>query len=101
MPINDIWIDSRLKELFIKSKNERIRVQTRKIWSSEVEVQQGSHYCTSPRNSVPEGFMSILETPVNEIFQPKFALEAAFKLATNPSHAINMAQHGSKISRKK
>ena len=64
MPINSIWLDSRLKDLFIESKNKRIRVWTRKIWSSEVGVQQGPHYCVNLRNSVPEGCRNILETPV-------------------------------------
>ena len=39
MHITGIWIDSILKELFVESKNERIGVWTRKIWSSEVGVQ--------------------------------------------------------------
>ena len=73
MPIPGIWLDSRLKEFFIESKNVRIRVQTRKIWWSEVGVLQEPHYCVNPRNSVPEGCRSILETPVNALFQPKFA----------------------------
>ena len=77
MPITGTWLDSRLKDLFIESKNARISVRTRKIWSSEVEVHQELHYCANPRNSMLEGWRSILETPVNAIFQPKFALEAA------------------------
>ena len=37
MPFTDIWLNFRLKELFIESNNAQIRVQTRKLWSSEVE----------------------------------------------------------------
>ena len=70
MPITSIWIDSKLKDLFIESKNVRIGIQTRKIWSSEVGVHQEPHYCINPRNSVLEGCRSILATPVNVIFQP-------------------------------
>ena len=77
MSINGISLDSRLKELFIESKNTRIKVRTRKIWSSEVGVQQGSHYCANPRNSVPEGCRNILETPIHTNFQPKFIPEAS------------------------
>ena len=73
MPITSICLDLRLKELFIESKNTRIGVWTRKIWSFEVGEHQEPHYCTNPCNSVPDGCRSILETPVNENFQPKFA----------------------------
>ena len=100
MPITGIWIDSRLTELFIESKKTPIRVWTRKIWSSKVGVQQGSHYCVDPRNSMLEGCRSILETFVNAIFQPKLTPKATFKMTTNTSHAINMAQLDSKISPK-
>ena len=77
MPVTGIWLDSRLKELFIESKNARIEVRTITIWSFEVGVHQEPHYCPNLRNSVPEGCMSILENPINAIFQPKFALKAA------------------------
>ena len=77
MPIIGIWLDSRRKELFIDSKNTRIEVHTRKIWSSEAGVHQKPNYCANPRNRMPEGCQSILATPVNAIFQPKFALEVA------------------------
>ena len=76
MPFTSIWLDSRLKDLFIESKNAQIEVQTRKIWSSEVGVQQGPHYCANPRNSVPKGCRNILATLVHTSFQPKFVLEA-------------------------
>ena len=77
MPITGVWLNSRLKEIFIESKNEQIEVQTRNIWSSKVRVHEKPHYCANPRNNVPEGYRSILATPVNAIFQPKFASEAA------------------------
>ena len=70
MSITGIWLDSRLKEIFIESKKARIGVWMRKIWLSEVKVYQEPHYCTNPRNSVPEGCRSIFATPVNEIFNP-------------------------------
>ena len=77
MLITDIWLDSKLKELFIESKNTRIKVWTRKIWSFEVRMQQGPHYCANPRNSVPEGCKNILATHVHASFQPQFVLEVA------------------------
>ena len=77
MPITGIWIHSRLKDLFIESMNVRIGVQSKKIWLSEIGLHQEPHYCANPRNSMLEGCRSILETPVNTTFQPKFALEAA------------------------
>ena len=78
MPIISIWLDSRLKEIFIESKSAQIEVRMRKIWLSEVGVHQEPHYYANPRNSVPEGCRNILATPVNAIFfQPKFAPEAA------------------------
>ena len=77
MPITGKCLDSRLKNIFIESKNARIRVRMRKIWSSEVGVHQEPHYCANPRNSMSEGCRSILETLVNANFQPKFSLEAA------------------------
>ena len=55
MSITSIWIDSRLKEFFIESKNARIIVRTRKIWSSKVGVHLEPHYWANPRNSVPKG----------------------------------------------
>ena len=70
MLITDIWLDSKLKELFIEFKNARIGVKTRKIWSSEVGVHQEPHCCANPRNSVLEGCRSILATPVNAILNP-------------------------------
>ena len=36
MPSSGIWLDSRLKYLSIESKNTKNRLQTRKLWSSEV-----------------------------------------------------------------
>ena len=77
MSITSIWLDSRLKEIFIESKNARIGVRIRKIWSSEVGVHQEPHYCANPRNSVPKGCRNTLETPVNAIFQTKFTPKAA------------------------
>ena len=77
MPITGIWLDFRFKEIFIESKNARIGVRMRKIWSSEVGVHREPHYCIDPRNSVPEGCRSILETLINANFQPKFAPKAA------------------------
>ena len=62
MSITGIWLYSRLTKLFIESKNAQIGVRTRKIWSSKVGVHQEPHYCANPRNSVPEGCRSILET---------------------------------------
>ena len=38
MPFTRIWLNSRLKEIFIKSKNVQIEVQTRKLWPFEVEA---------------------------------------------------------------
>ena len=70
MPITGIWLDSKLKELFIESKNARNGVKTRNIWSSEVGVHQEPHCCANPRNSMPEGCRSILATPVNAILNP-------------------------------
>ena len=78
MPINGIWLDSILKEIFKKSKNAQIGVRARKIWSSEVGVQQGPHYWANRRNSVPEGCRNILVTPVHANFQPKFIPEVTF-----------------------
>ena len=100
MPITSIWLDSRLKDFFIESKNAQIGVRTRKIWSSELKVYQEPHYCANPRNSVPVGCRSILATLVNAIFNPNSLKKQPFKPATNPSHAINMAQYGFKISPK-
>ena len=77
MPITIIFLDSRLKELSIESKNVQIRVRTRKIWSSEVAIHQEPHYCANPHNSVLEGYISILATPVNAIFQLIFVPVAA------------------------
>ena len=77
MPITGIWLDVRLKYIFIESKNVRSRIGMGKIWSSEVGVHQEPHYCSNPRNIVPNGCKSILATPVNAIFQPKFASKAA------------------------
>ena len=39
-----IWLNSRLKELFVESKNAQIRVQTKKLCSFEVEAAD-SHGC--------------------------------------------------------
>ena len=36
MPFSCIWLDSRLRDLSIESKNERNELRTRKLWSSEV-----------------------------------------------------------------
>ena len=44
MPFTGIWLNFRLKELFVESKNMQIGVQTRKLWSSEVEAID-SHGC--------------------------------------------------------
>ena len=77
MPIIGTQLDSRLKEIFIESKNARIGVWMRKIWSSEVEVQHGPHYCANPRNSVPKGCKNLLATSVHTSFQPKFVMEVA------------------------
>ena len=44
MILTGIWLNFRLKELFIESKNEQIGVQTRKLWLSEVEAVY-SHGC--------------------------------------------------------
>ena len=38
MSFTGIWLNSRLKEFFIESKNVQIGVRTRKLWSSEVEA---------------------------------------------------------------
>ena len=42
--ITSIWLNSRLKDLFIESKNAQIRVRTRKLWSTEFEAAD-SHRC--------------------------------------------------------
>ena len=68
MSFTGIQKDSRLKEIFIGSKNARIGVRMRKIWSSEVGVHREPHYYANPRNSVPEGCRSIFATPVNAVF---------------------------------
>ena len=44
MPFTGIWLNSRLKNLFVESKNMQIGVQTRKLWSSEVKAIN-SHGC--------------------------------------------------------
>ena len=36
MPLNSVWLDSRLNELSIESKNTQNRVQTKKLCASEV-----------------------------------------------------------------
>ena len=77
MPITGIWLDSRLKDIFIESKNTRIGVRMRNLWSSEVGVQQGPHYCGNPHNSVPKRCRNILATPIPISFQPKFVLEVS------------------------
>ena len=41
IPSTSIWSDSRLKDLSIESKNVRIRVQTRKLWSLKVGCLKG------------------------------------------------------------
>ena len=38
MPFTRIWLNFRLKDLFIESKNVQIGVWTRKLWSSEVKA---------------------------------------------------------------
>ena len=44
IPFTSIWLNFRLKELFIESKNSQIEVQMRKLCSSEVEAAD-SHGC--------------------------------------------------------
>ena len=44
MSFTGIWLNSRLKELSIESKNVQIGVRTRKLWSSKVEAVD-SHGC--------------------------------------------------------
>ena len=44
IPFTSIWLNSRLKDLFIESKNAQIGVRTRKLWSSKVEATD-SHRC--------------------------------------------------------
>ena len=36
MPSSGIWLDSRLRDLSMESKNTQNGVRTRKLWSSEV-----------------------------------------------------------------
>ena len=38
MPFTGIWLNYRLKVLFLEYKNAQIGIETRKLWSSEVEV---------------------------------------------------------------
>ena len=55
---NYIWMDSRLKEISIESKNTKIELWTKKLWSSEV-VDKSRKICSSeqyPRLGVPEHF---------------------------------------------
>ena len=44
MQFTSLWLNSRLKDLFIESKNVQIRVWMRKLWSSEVKAAN-SHGC--------------------------------------------------------
>ena len=55
MSITGIWPNSKLKELFIESKNSWIEVRTRNIWPSKVEVQQGPRYYANPMQYCARG----------------------------------------------
>ena len=44
IPFTGIWLNFRLKDLFIESKNTQIGVRRRKLWSFEVEAAD-SHGC--------------------------------------------------------
>ena len=51
MSFTGIWLDSRLKELSIKSKNARIGVQMRKLWLSKVEATDFAWVCEIVQSS--------------------------------------------------
>ena len=59
MTFNGIWLNSRLKDLSIEFKNAQIRVWTRKLWTSEVEVAD-SHGCPK-----------IVQTPKTKHYAPR------------------------------
>ena len=74
MLITDIWLDSRLKDIFIESKNTQIEVRMR---NSKLEYTRSHTIVPIHTIARPKGCRSILATPVNANFKPKFALEAA------------------------
>ena len=70
MPIIGIWLDSRLKELFIESKMCELEFGRERYGRPKLEYTRSHTIAPIHTNSGPEGCRSILETPVNAIFNP-------------------------------
>ena len=53
MPFTSIWLNFRLKNLFVESKNTQIGVHTRKLWSSEIKVADSHGYVKTVQTPKP------------------------------------------------
>ena len=68
MPIIGTWLDSRLKELFIESKKCESEFRLDRHGHPKLEYTRSHTIAPIDANSVPKGCKSILETPLNAIF---------------------------------